>query len=93
MTDQVGSIELQEKQNTDISHWESHGRIESHLQSNDRLLQKIDGYFTDNGIAIQVAVNKNKISWLSKFVWGLFLTFMTTGLGAVGAFAFKKFWP
>ncbi len=93
MNDQLGKNEIQPKQNTDQCHWESHGRIESHLESNDRLLQKIDKYFTENGIGIQVAINKNKISWLSKFVWGLFIILTTGGVGGITAVAFKKLWP
>ena len=87
-----GSIELP-NQAVDIAHWESHGRMEGQIQSTDRLLQKIDGYFTENGIATQVAINKNKISWLTKFVWGLFAIFMTGILSGGAAVAISKLWP
>ncbi len=87
-----GRIDLP-NQTVDIAHWEAHGRMESQQASTDRLLQKIDGYFTENGIATQVAINKNKISWLSKFVWGLFAIFMTGVLGGGAAATFKKLWP
>ena len=78
---------------TESYHWQLHGETQAQLKSNRALYEKIDGYFTKNGIATQVAINKNKIGWLSKFVWGLFIILITAVASGGAAVAFKIIWP
>jgi|GEM_PF-4880035 len=92
MTHKSGNITPNEIK-TDSYHWQLHGETQAQFKAIHESQQRIDKYFTENGIATQVAVNKQKIGWLSKFVWGLFLTFMTTGFGVAAAYAFRKIWP
>ncbi len=92
MTDKSGNITPNEIK-TDSYHWQLHGETQAQFKVIHESQQRIDKYFTENGIATQVAVNKQKIGWLSKFVWGLFIILITAVASGGAAVAFKIIWP